>query len=247
MIGVAVSKLSYCAGQNEVLQFLRRYKMTTEEALFCLHWNRLAEAKALLPESKDEFIPTLIHNFEAVQPSFLRAKQQEAAAPHVADVSMGETQADASVSATPGRPIVSHVSAAQSADLFSPIKATVPSSPYTPSLFSLPSQPRQLPRSGTDQTDMRMRTGSDLVDIAPKALFPAIVPGDARALGLRTPTPSAPESQIGTPLPKIPAQEVAVSGNPNTPGTPTVSLNPRTPASSRRRVAPRASVARADQ
>ena len=122
--------------------------MTTEEALFCLHRNRLAEAKAVLPETKSGFISTLVDNFDLVQPAFVQGAAAPGAAPSAADVSMSEAPADAFIAAaTPVRSELP-VMVTQGSDLFSPIKP-VPASPYTPSLFLLPQPRQQPPRPGT--------------------------------------------------------------------------------------------------
>lgn len=154
-VGDLISLMPNSHIQTELLAFLRRYKMVAEETLFCLHRNRLGEAKALLPETKGDFIPSLVQNFEMVQPSFLIGKPSEAlAVPATSvDVSMSEAPADTSLSVNPAaaassraRPVARSDNVA---DLFSPIKPVVPSSPYTPSLFPPGPQLRQPPRSGT--------------------------------------------------------------------------------------------------
>ena len=121
--------------------------MLAEETLFCLHRNKLAEAKALLPETKGEFIPSLVQNFEMVQPSFLIGKPSIVPVTY-ADISMSEVSADASLAAARANPQPPSRTT-ELPELFSPIKATVPASPYTPSLFPPAPAPRQPPRSGT--------------------------------------------------------------------------------------------------
>lgn len=125
--------------------------MAAEESLFCLHRNKLAEAKALLPETKGDFIPALVHNFEMVQPAFLLAARPADAAPPAAaaDVSMSDASVlDASLPSSVLSKARPATRSDNVTDLFSPIKPVVPASPYTPSLFAPAPQTRQPPRSG---------------------------------------------------------------------------------------------------